>query len=477
LPPPAREALSRVGWTSLMPVQARTIPYVMAGRDLMVQARTGSGKTGAFLLPTMGMLDPAKPVCQAMILVPTRELAQQVYGQAHLLAQPSGLRTIAVYGGVGYKPQLDAFRDGAHIVVGTPGRILDHLMRGTLVLDHLRILVFDEADRLMSMGFYPDMRQIGRYVPQRRQGYMFSATFTNAVIGLAGEFLHKPEFLSLSRDRVHIAEMSHVWFEVPAMEKDRALVRIIEIENPSAAIVFCNTKDRVNYVNTVLQRFGYDADMLTADLSQSAREQVLDRLRTGKLRFLVATDVAARGIDVPDITHVFLYEFPDDAESYIHRAGRTARAGGTGTAISLVSLAEAAQLAFVARQYGVDMEKRTLPTDADVQEIVAERVIALLEARLRNRDRLHNERMRRFVPLARSLSDSDDELDVVAMLLDDFYQETLHAPPEAPKPPARVQQRRSSERGDRGERGDRNEGGEGGGGGRRRSPRRRGGRT
>jgi ATP-dependent RNA helicase DeaD len=211
------------------------------------------------------------------------------------------------------------------------------------------------------------------------------------------------------------------------------MVRIIELENPTSAIIFCNTKDKVNYVSTVLQRFGYDADQLTADLTQNARERVLERVRKNNLRFLVATDVASRGIDIVNLSHVFLYEFPEDIESYIHRAGRTGRAGAAGVAISLVSLQETADLTRVSRNFKIDMEKRPTPTDEDVQAIVSQRVTALLEAKLRGRDRLQIERMRRFMPLAKSLGESDDELAVIAMLLDDYYQESLHALPVMPE--------------------------------------------
>ena len=241
LPEPMRAACARAGWKTLMPVQAMAIPYILAERDLMIQSRTGSGKTGAFILPAFKRIDPRSQGCQILILVPTRELAQQVTRDAAFLAGAEGLRTVGVYGGVGYGPQIKAFREGAQVVVGTPGRILDHLMKGTLSLDEVAMLVFDEADRMLSMGFYPDMKRIQEYLPRRRyNGYMFSATFPPHVLRLAGEFLHRPEVLSLSRDRVHVTETEHVYYCVKAMEKDRVLVRIIEVENPTSVIIFCN---------------------------------------------------------------------------------------------------------------------------------------------------------------------------------------------------------------------------------------------
>jgi ATP-dependent RNA helicase DeaD len=433
LPVKLQQAAARADWAALVPVQARAIPYMLAGRNMMIQARTGSGKTGAFLLPMLERLDPARQTCQALILVPTRELARQVWQEAERICGDSGLRTVAVYGGVGYGAQIDALKKGAHIVIGTPGRVLDHLLRRTLMLDQLKMIIYDEADRMLSMGFYPDMMEVQRYLPKHAlHTCMFSATFPDSVMRTAREFMRNPEFLSLSSDHVHVTDTEHVFYVVPGMDKDRCLVRIIEIENPASAIIFCNTKVRVNYVNVVLQRFGYDADELSADLSQSAREQVLGRVRQGTLRFLVATDVAARGLDIPSLSHVIQYEPPEDMEAYIHRAGRTGRAGAAGVAISLVNKSERYALDRIAKEYSIAMEELPAPTDADVATVVAERVTALLEARLRARDKLQTERSQRFQPLARSLAENEDESAIITMLLDDYYQQTLHAPVPQP---------------------------------------------
>ena len=429
LPDRLRAGVARAGWTSLMPVQAKAIPYLLAGRDTLIQARTGSGKTGAFLLPMLERLDPSRPTCQALVLVPTRELARQVWHDAEMLCGDMGLRHVPVYGGVGYGPQMDALRDGAHIVVGTPGRVLDHLLKRTLSFKHLEMVVFDEADRMLSMGFYPDMKEMQRHFPERRlHSCMFSATFPSYVIRTAREFVHEPALLTLSRDHVHVTDTEHVYYIVPGMDKDRSLMRLIELENPSSAIIFLNTKSMVHYVSNVLKNFGYDADELSADLSQADRERVLKRVRQGTLRFLVATDVAARGLDVPELSHVILYEPPADIEGYIHRAGRTGRAGATGVAMSLVTELEWFTLNKIAKAYGIEMQERPLPTPSDVAAVVAERVTVLLEARLRERDRLITERSQRFVPLARALAENEDESALIAMLLDDYYQQSLHAP-------------------------------------------------
>ncbi len=451
--PRLRAAVERAGWTTLMPVQARAIPHLLAKRNVMVQARTGSGKTAAYLLPMLERLTPQRKECQALILAPTRELARQVANEAEMLFAGSGLRTVAVYGGVGYGPQNEALEGGAQVVVGTPGRVLDHLLRRTFTLNKLEILVFDEADRMLSMGFYQDMRAVQRYLPSRDlHTVMFSATFPAYVLRTAQEFMQKPEFLSLSQDHVHVTDTAHSYYIVPGVGRDRSLVRLIEVENPASAIIFCNTKAHVNYVTIVLQRFGYDADELSADLNQNDRERVLGRVREGKLRFLVATDVAARGLDIPELSHVFQYEPPEDAESYIHRAGRTGRAGASGTAITLANVLERTLVERISKRYAINIEERTLPTEEEVAEVVTERLTSLLEARLRERDKLQTERSRRFAPLARALAENAEESALITMLLDDTYQQMLHAPLLDPaeavqeKKPARSSSRDSSER-------------------------------
>jgi ATP-dependent RNA helicase DeaD len=433
LPASLQAAASRAGWTELSPVQSRAIPYIQAKRDMMVQARTGSGKTGAFVLPILERVETHRNNCQVLVLVPTRELAVQVAEEARLLAGESSLRVVSVYGGTSYKPQIDAFQKGAHMVVGTPGRVLDHLIKRNLTLHNLQVLVFDEADRLMSMGFYPDMVHVREFLPRHPvNGYMFSATIPAHVTRLATQFLQKPGFLSLSRDHVHVEDTEHVYYLVPGMDKDRSLVRIIEMETPSQAIIFCNTKARVNYVATVLQRFGYNADQISSDLSQNVREKVMKRMRDGKIRFLVATDVAARGLDIPELSHVIQYAPSEDLEVYIHRAGRTGRAGATGTAVMLVNYLEKKHIIRIGAHYNIDFEERRLPEDEDVESLVAQRLIGQLEARLRERDKLQVERMQRFIPLAKELASEEDSLALLAMLLDDTYHAWMHKPPELP---------------------------------------------
>ena len=427
LPQLLQTACAKAGWNSLMPVQSRALPYLLEGRDLMVQSRTGSGKTGTYLLPLMARLNPAMPAVQALILVPTRELAVQVEQEAKTLFKGSGFTVAAVYGGVGYGKQMDALRQGVSVVVGTPGRVLDHLLRRTLNLDHISALIFDEADRMLSIGFYPDMKEIQRYLPETSiHAMLFSATYPPHVLKLAGEFLTDPQMLSLSTTQIHVAEVQHLYCECKSMEKDRTLIKILEVENPASAIIFCNTKATVHFVTAVLQGFGFNADELSADLSQSRREDVLSRLRKGTIRFLVATDVAARGIDIPELSHVFLYEPPDDRESYIHRAGRTGRAGAAGVVISLVDIMEKMELQRIAKYFKVPLTQHMAPTDEEVAHAVGMRVTALLEARFRQLNGLERERMKRFEPLVQSIAEDPEQRHLLTLLLDDSYQKSLN---------------------------------------------------
>ncbi|MGB1250061.1 MAG: DEAD/DEAH box helicase [Candidatus Promineifilaceae bacterium] len=420
-------AVARAGWTGLMPVQAKSIPYVSAERDIMVQSRTGSGKTGAFVLPAIDRIDPTRNTCQILILVPTRELANQVMEAASTLSGGT-VNTVAVYGGVSYRPQKLAFERGAHLVVGTPGRVLDHLMSGNFLLDDLQMLIFDEADRMLSVGFYEDMKAVQRYMPKERHvnSCMFSATFPPHVLRLAERFQENSAILSLSSDHVHVTDVEHIVYNTGNSNKDSALVKLLEIENPDSAIIFCNTRHKVNYVSVVLRRYGFNADQLSGDLSQHAREHVLARVRGGNLKLLVATDVAARGIDIPDLSHVFQFEVPEDTEAYIHRAGRTGRAGASGTAIMFVDVLEQIRLTKITKLYDIDMQMPELPSDESADEMVEQRALALLETRVRNLDdasRLHLEQYETMVEL---LSMDADGIRALAMLIDDSYQTAIN---------------------------------------------------
>jgi ATP-dependent RNA helicase DeaD len=284
---------------------------------------------------------------------------------------------------------------------------------------------------MLSMGFYPDMLKLERYLPRDRQSCMFSATMPKRVRYLSKKFLNDPGFLSLSSGNVSVDAIEHRYYRVDRMAKDRILVRLIEMENPESAIIFANTKRDVEYLGTFLQNYGYDADSISGDLSQKAREKVMKKIRDGRLRFLVATDVAARGIDITDLSHVIQYDIPQDPEYYVHRAGRTARAGKTGTAITLITIEEQRNLLALAQRYSIPMTQHDVPNEKDVQERVTERLTVVLESSFRDLSRMEKERLQRFKPLVEELSEQEPEL--LAMLLDELYHETLHkvSQPEA----------------------------------------------
>lgn len=454
-----QKRVAALGWKEPLEVQARAIPLLRRGSDLIVQSKTGSGKTGAFMLPMLMDLDPTVDHCQALVMVPTRELAIQVHNEFMRLTEGGTFRGALLYGGVGYGKQLDDLQAGAHIVIGTPGRVLDHLGRGTFRADKVRILVLDEADEMLSMGFYPAMRKVRSWLSDRRQSLMFSATMPQAVIRLSKEFLKHPEFLSLSGDNVGVDTLTHEYYLVPPMEKDRSLVRLIEMENPSTALIFCNRKSEVEYLYQFMQNAGYDVDRISGDLTQRAREEVMHLIREKKVRFLIATDVAARGIDIQDLEIVFQYDVPQDHEIYVHRAGRTARAGKSGRCITLTTYMDEFQIRQVQSKFKFLIVKRELPELEAVSNRVCERTTVLLEEQMRDSGSVMTERVDRFTPLAEELAGSDEGRRLFAMLLDDFYHRSLHLPtplPEErgrfediPEGPGRPRSGRDHERDDR----------------------------
>ncbi len=428
LPENLRATVERLQWPSLMPVQRKAIPYILEGRDMTIQARTGSGKTGAFLIPLLQLVNPENLWCQALILVPTRELARQVYSVLTELSAATSVRSALLYGGVGYGTQTQALRNGAQIVVGTPGRIIDHVYRGTFSVQRVEYLILDEADEMLSMGFYPSMKKLKRQLPDERHTYLFSATIPYHVEQLSREFLNDPERLSLSKGTQSVSELEHRYYIVPTLQKDRMLIRLIEFENPDSAIIFCNTKSTVEYLSEALKNHGYDALPITGDLSQSKREQTMQMLRDGSLRFLVATDIAARGIDISDLSYVFLYDIPEHTEVYVHRSGRTARAGKTGIAITLCELIEEQRLLGIARQYKFDIEKHDLPSEEQVIERLKERLIVQLESHMSGLSMIEQESMKRFSSLARELSGDEDAIPLISFILNHVYMQGLHEP-------------------------------------------------
>lgn len=421
LSPELQAVVRAQGWSDLMLVQKKAMPYLLNAQDLIVQSKTGSGKTGAFLLPLLQVIEKKHAMPQALIMCPTRELALQVYEECAKFGAPLGIRSVAVYGGVGYGAQIDAFKNGVHIVVGTPGRLLDHILNGNLNLKSIRDLVLDEADEMLSMGFYPDMKRISSLLPRDRCTYLFSATMPPNVRRLASEFMHKPLFLSLCATELSVSSMEHVYYVVDPQEKDKALFQIIELENPESAIIFCNTRRDTSYVYEYLKARGLKAGIISGEISQKDRQRVIRDLKDGKVRILVATDVAARGIDIQGITHVFMYDHPDDPEVYVHRAGRTARAGNSGLAISIVGMIEEMALKNTAAKYGIPFLKRSLPQASQLEEIIRERTTVYLEQELRGLKQTEKAGATRMLPLIDHLIKSDEEKMVLGMILHQFY--------------------------------------------------------
>ncbi len=340
LSPELIAAVAKMGWPAPTKVQGAAFGPVTAGRDVLVQSQTGSGKTGAFCLPWLAARfeagDAAKTGVQLLVMTPTRELAKQVCDQLIGLAGDTPLTPLPVYGGTAIGPQFDALKAGVHAVVGTPGRILDHIRRRTLDLSRVRTVVLDEADEMLSMGFLEDIHAILDACPRERQTTLFSATVPSDIERIARRYMKSPESLKLSGDDIAAAQIEHVYYSVPGSMRTRDLLNVVAQEEPGSTLIFCNTREETNIVSSVLRREGFSAEALSSDLSQAAREHVLGAMRKGRLRFLVATDVASRGIDITHISHVFNYSFPQNAESYVHRTGRTGRAGRAGKAISLI---------------------------------------------------------------------------------------------------------------------------------------------
>jgi ATP-dependent RNA helicase DeaD len=362
LTPEVRRAVDELGYVHPTPVQLAVFEPATRGKDLVVQARTGTGKTAAFGLPIVDQLARKNVAAvQALVLCPTRELALQVTRELSALAKHRGVRVTAVYGGAPMPRQVAEIKAGAQVVVGTPGRVLDHLHRKTLDPAATRLLVLDESDEMLSMGFLPQITDILSFLPANRQTLLFSATLPADIRRMAETRLKTPTFLTLSGDHIGALEILHLVYVVPG-DKLGALIQVVETENPESAVVFCNTKDETKRVAAALEQQGYAADWLNADLAQNDREKVMDATRKGELRFLVATDVASRGIDISHLTHVINFDFPESAEAYLHRTGRTGRAGRTGVAISLVGPRDVGNLYMLRLTYKLRPIERQLPS-------------------------------------------------------------------------------------------------------------------
>jgi ATP-dependent RNA helicase DeaD len=370
LPAPILKALKDVGYETPSPIQAATIPLLMEGRDILGQAQTGTGKTAAFALPVLSRIDVKNPGVQALVLAPTRELAIQVAEAfqsyaAHL----KNFHVLPIYGGQAYGPQLSALRRGAQVVVGTPGRVIDHLDKGTLDLSNLTTLVLDEADEMLRMGFIDDVERILKETPKERQTALFSATMPPAISRIAKTYLRDPKEVTVAAKTTTATNITQRYWLVAGLQKLEALTRILEAEPFDGMIIFARTKLGTEELASKLQARGFAAAAINGDLAQVQRERTIDQLKKGKIDILVATDVAARGLDVERISHVINYDVPSDPESYTHRIGRTGRAGRSGDAILFVTPRERGMLKAIERATRQPVAQLTLPTIKAVNDV------------------------------------------------------------------------------------------------------------
>lgn len=453
-----KRSIAEHGYTTPTPVQARAIPMVLDGKDLIVRSKTGTGKTAAFSIPVLERIPAGTRKPMALVLCPTRELALQVAAEATELAKHKDIRVTAIYGGAPMGAQVKALEEGAEFIVGTPGRVYDHIRRGTLDLSGAMMAVLDEADEMLSMGFFEEVTRILDRLPKERQTLLFSATVPPDIESLIHKYLHKPETLLLSGDVYTVEGITHVSYKmVEDYPKPRNLLYLIELENPDSAIIFANTRDDTSLVTAVLNRNGYDAELLNGDLPQKERERVMAKVKRGEVRFMVATDIAARGIDISGLTHVINYSLPEDPAVYLHRVGRTGRIGKTGTAISLLSGRDVMNRGGLERQFGIQFEERTLPAAEEARKLWTERHVAEL------REGLGSSVFEAYIPLAQELKKRSDGEFLMAYALKYFFQHQRiekareKALAEGQPPPEETAQLRKEARQDRGGKGERRE--------------------
>ena len=370
------QTAAELGFTAPTPIQQAVIPPIVAGRDVIGQAQTGTGKTAAYGLPLLHRLDRQQHGVQALVLAPTRELAIQVAAALQQYGRGLGTNVLALYGGQSYQQQLRSLRERVEVVVGTPGRLLDLMEQGNLDLGGVRTVVLDEADEMLSMGFVEDIESILDRIPPERQTLLFSATISRRVLGLSKRYLRDPETVSVTPEQLTGASIEQRYYLVNPQDKVAALTRLIEMETIDSALVFARTRLGTGELANQLSTRGYAAEALNGDLSQDARIQVLNRFRAGQVKVLVATDVAARGLDIDDISHVFNFDLPDDPEVYVHRVGRTGRAGREGVAITLLSPRERFLLRRIEEYTRFRMTRAELPT---IQQIENHRQALILE--------------------------------------------------------------------------------------------------
>lgn len=412
LHPTLVQTVTELGFVSPMPIQSELIPVMLTGQDVIGQAQTGTGKTAAFALPLLNNLLPDQAHVQALILTPTRELALQVAEAINSFGAQMKVRVLTVYGGQAYGPQIHGLRRGVDIVVGTPGRIVDLIQKSVLDISHVRSVVLDEADEMLSMGFIEDIELILAQTPSERQTALFSATIPSEIRRLAEKYMHSPQQITIARKQMTVETIEQRYYLVHEADKLAALTRLFEMEEITSALIFARTRAGTADLAVELTRRGYPAEVLNGDLSQDARENTLSRFRQNLIKVLVATDVAARGLDIEDISHVFNFDLPDDPEIYVHRIGRTGRAGKTGIAITLLTPYERRRLGHIESFTRSKIKQATLPSEEDIRQSREERLLIQMRTWL-NRSRFKREREL----VEQMVADGFDPLDVAAAAL------------------------------------------------------------
>lgn len=439
-------ALEKKGFEEPTQIQKECIPLLLKEQvDVVGQAQTGTGKTAAFGLPILEIVDPEDRAVQALILAPTRELAVQVAEEISSLKGDRGIEVAAVYGGASMELQLRKLKRGVQVVVGTPGRILDHLERGTLQLDKLKFAVLDEADEMLDMGFIEDIETILAKTPEEKRMLCFSATMPDPILRLAERFMKNYQLVRVKQDTMTSILTDQIYFEVRESDKLEALCRIIDMEESFYGLIFCRTKVQCDEIGRRLVDRGYDAEALHGDLSQKQRELILHKMKDHLISIVVATDVAARGIDIQDLTHVINYSIPQDPEAYIHRVGRTGRAGKMGTAITFITPQEFRKFTFIKRVAKTDIRKESIPEASQIIEVKRERIHNKVNTILAANE------TEAFIPMAEELLEGRNPVEVVAALLNDSYKDDLDVSQYRPIGPQRRDRDRDGGR-DRGDR-------------------------
>jgi ATP-dependent RNA helicase DeaD len=406
------QCLEKLGFSEPTPIQVQAIPILLEGKDIIGQAQTGTGKTAAFALPILERIDPKSKAVQALILTPTRELALQVSQSIQSFKASPSIFVVPIYGGQSIDRQISQIRRGAQIIVGTPGRVLDLLNRGVLVLDQLMCFVLDEADEMLNMGFIPDVRLILGRVPDTRQTAFFSATMPPEIYRLTKQFLKDPVTVSIKQAQASPLQIRQIAYKVPRLSARAAVLQtVLELEDPDTAIIFVQTRREAADLTNRLQSAGYSVDEYHGDLSQSQRERLLWRFRQKQVRWVVATDIAARGIHVDDLTHVINYDVPDSQESYVHRIGRTGRAGNEGVAITLAHTSERWKMRQIENHVRQEIPVLPTPTRAQIEERRLEKLTGEM------REALMGERLASFLPMISSLSEEYDIRAIAAAAL------------------------------------------------------------